>query len=123
MSFNYKDVLSRILDCPKDNRTRSAQSFWKKETVLYKKLYNQYKNENFWANLNLHDCSCSNGRIKSLAFFLDKKKPYWSQVLKRKWKIFNYKPEPFQNKPFNKDIKIHSEYPTNKKSLRNFFKK
>jgi hypothetical protein len=121
LNFNYKDVLSRILDCPTDNRTKSARNFWRKETVLFKKLYLKYQNESFWSNLNLHDCKCKNGRISSLAFFLDKKNKYWSGVLYRKWKLFHWSPKPFSLYKPKKDIESKTLYPINKKTMRKFF--
>lgn len=118
--FNYKDVLSRILICPEDGRTKSAQNFWRKETVLYKKLYKKYPNENFWKTLSLFDTNCTNGRIKTLAFFLDKKCNYWPYILLLKWKRFNYKPPKHVSYIGKRDMPLSTPYQTKYKSLRKF---
>ena len=84
--FNYKEVLERILICPSDNRLKSSKSFWIKETTLFKRLYKKYPNAKFWNSLRLYDTNCENGKIPSLAYFLDEKNHYWSTLLEKNGK-------------------------------------
>ena len=123
LNFNYKDVLSRVLTCPKDGRAKSAISFWKKETILFRKLFNKFPDENFWSTLSLQDAPCKNGRVPSLAMFLDKKNRLWFKILYKKWKIFHYAPPKYKPYKFNKDITEPTKYPIDKKTIRTFFKK
>ena len=119
--FIYKDVIERILICPLDNRVKSARAFWIKETTLFKKLYKKHPNENFWNTLNLYDTNCGNGKVSSLAYFFDSKNYYWSSILKKKWKDFNWIPPKIKSYEFKKDIEVSIEYKTNKRGLRGFF--
>lgn len=123
MNFNYKDVISKILICPEDNRAKSAINFWKKETVLFKKLFRKFPSEKFWSSLHLHDAPCKNGRVPSLALFLDKKNRLWSKILYKKWKIFHWSPPKYQSYKFKKDIFESTNYSINKKTLRSFLRK
>ena len=119
-NFNYKDVLSRILICPTDNRTTSATNFWKKETMFFKKLFKKYSNETFWSHLSLIDCPCKNGRIPSLALFFDKKNKMWAKILEKKWKLFNWVPPKIKSYKFKKDCDLKIKYSKKKKSIRDF---
>lgn len=121
-NFNYKDVISRILICPKDGRSLSAKTFWKKETVLFKKIYGLYPSESFWQTLSLENAQCKNGRIPSLALFFDKKNYYWKYFLKKQWKRFHWQPKPHKPLKFKRDITEASNYTVkSKKTFRNFF--
>lgn len=123
MSFNYKDVIHKILVCPKDGRTKSAIDFWKKETVLFKKLFKKFPEENFWSTLHLYDTPCKDGKLPSLALFLDKKNTLWSRILYKKWKTFHWSPPKYKSYKFKKDLLEPTNYKINKKTLRNFLRK
>lgn len=123
MSIPYKDIISRIVETPKDNRTISAKQFWKKETVLLKQLLNQFPDENFWLTLSLSDSRNKNGRVTSLAFFLDTKDLYWVKFLKKQWRRFNWVPDPIKSYKPQKNNPEQSSYTLKrKKTLRNLFK-
>ena len=119
--FNYKEVLERILICPSDNRLKSSKSFWIKETTLFKRLYKKYPNPKFWSSFRLYDTNCENGKIPSLAYFLDGKNHYWSTILRKKWKKFNWVPPKFKSYNFKNDLSEDINYEVKKKNLRDFF--
>ncbi len=124
MSFeglNYKDVIYKIINCPSDGRTKSARDFWKKETILFKKLFKKYSNPNFWSNLSLFDTSAKNGKIPSLALFFDKKNNYWAKVLEKKWRGFHWVPPKTKSYNFKQDIFEPTNYKIKKKNIRDFF--
>lgn len=120
-NFNYKDILSRILICPTDNRTISATNFWKKETMFFKKLFKKYSDVGFWNNISLIDCPCKNGRLPSLALFFDKKNKTWARILDKKWKAFHWSPPKFKSYKFKKDCEKPLTFTKRKKGLRDFF--
>jgi hypothetical protein len=122
MAIPHVDIISRIIETPKDNRTISAKQFWKKEVSLFKKLYKTFPDVNFWLTLSLHDTPAKNGRILSLAFFLDNNNKTWFFILQRKWKLFHWSPTPIPNCKFIKNNPDSSNYPlSKKKTFRNFF--
>jgi len=122
MAIPYVDIISRIIETPKDNRTISAKQFWKKEVSLLKKLYKTFPDVDFWLTLSLYDTPAKNGRILSLAFFLDNDNKTWFFILKRKWKLFHWSPTPIPNYKFTKNNPEPSNYPISKKNtFRNFF--
>lgn len=119
-NFDYKKFIERILNCP-DSRLKEAKTFWSKETGFFKKLYKKYPSENFWKGISFLDCNCKHGRLSSLSVFFDKKNFYWTSVLNKKWKNFNWAPEKIKSYKFKKDIDDPPNYDTKKQSLRNFF--
>lgn len=123
MSIPYTDIISRITETPKDNRTISAKQFWKKEVSLFKKIYKSFPDVNFWLTISLHDTPAKKGRIPSLALFLDTDNKIWFFILKRKWKLFNWSPTPIPSYNFTKNNPLPSNYKTkSKKTFRNFFR-
>lgn len=119
--MSYKDVISRIIICPKDNRTKSARNFWKKENLLFQKIYKLFPNDVFWNSISLQDTIAKNGRIPSLSYFFDKDSDYWINILTQKWKTFNWTPPKIQNYNFKKNSNEDLKFKIKKKSLRNFF--
>lgn len=119
-NFDYKDVLSKILICPTDNRTKSAITFWKKETGFFKKLYKKYPDDGFWRNISLIDTPCTKGKIPSLVLFFDKKNLLWSKILHKKWKTFHWSPPQHKSYKFHKDTDKPIKHKPKKRNLRDF---
>lgn len=118
--MNYKDVISRIIICPQDNRTKSAKNFWKKENLLFQKIYKLFPNDIFWSSISLEDTIAKNGRIPSFSYFFDKDSDYWINILKNKWKVFNWTPQKVKNYNFKKECTENLNFKTKKKTLRKF---
>jgi len=118
--ISYKSVITRLLDCPKDNRTKEAKNFWGRESATLAKLFKKYDNPDFWYKVNFKSSICESGKLPSFLLFFDKDNNYWINYLNKKWRDFHWKPPKTKTLKFKKNCDIPIVYKKKKRNLRDF---
>jgi hypothetical protein len=85
---NLKFLKSFILKNVKPPEKGFVTKFWPREMKIAKDLYYDYPNDDFWKNVNI------GFKVNSLAWF---KMKNGDDLLKTKYKEFNFKPEIKEN--------------------------
>lgn len=118
--ISYKAVINRLLECPKDNRTKEAKNFWGRESAAFAKLFKKFDNPDFWYRVTFKSSICESGKLPSFLLFFDKDNNYWINYLNKKWKDFHWKAPKIKGFNFKKNCDEPVKYNKKKKTLRDF---
>lgn len=118
---HYKKVITNLLVCPKNNKLKSARTFWGRESTLFLKLFKRFPDVSFWAKVSFKGSLIIDGRLPSFRLFFDTDNNYWINLLSSKWKAFHWNPTKFKTYQFKEDVEGKIEYKVKKRGIRSFF--